>query len=126
MVPWKHIPLLSDIAGYGVYSDCGIFISAPVPTAELTAAIESLQVAGATQVAICTDSSYIRLGATGAPRCWKVRGWIGSIGAQVSNVALWEELLVGFEKPGRAIEWAKHHHILELRATHKQTCSQMQ
>ena len=53
------------------------------------------------------DSSYVHLGATGAARRWDVRSWVGSAGTRVSNVTLWEELLVEPDKPGRPIVWVK-------------------
>ena len=61
---------VGDIAEYGVCSDCGVGISALVPIdqrrtdhrAEPIAAIKSLQVAGGTQVATCTDSFYVHSG----------------------------------------------------------------
>ena len=88
------------VAGYGIYAHPDISISAYVPvhfrqtnnTAELLAVIRALQIFTFGKVAICTDSEYVFLGATGAARRWKLRGWTGSSGP-VSNVPLWELLL---------------------------------
>ena len=77
----KH-PTVGDIAVYGVYSECGITISAHVDqrqtnnTVELLSSIKALQATDATHVAICTDSSYVHLRARGVARRWKVRGWV--------------------------------------------------
>ena len=81
-------------------SESDISISAYVPvhlrqtnnTAELLAVIRALQIFTFGKVAICTDSEYVFLGATGAARRWKLRGRTGSNGP-VSNVPLWELLL---------------------------------
>ena len=88
------------VAGYGIYAHPDISISAYVPvhfrqtnnTAELLAVVRALQILSFGKVAICTDSEYVFLGATGAARRWKLRGWTGSSGP-VSNVPLWELLL---------------------------------
>ena len=64
-----------------------------VDTAERYGAIQALRSTSAAWVAICTDSSYVYLGATGAALRWKVRGWLNLAGMKVPNVALWEELL---------------------------------
>ena len=88
------------VVGYGIYAHPDISISAYVPvhfrqtnnTAELLAVIRALQIFSFGKVAICTDSEYVFLGATGAARRWKLRGWTGSSGP-VSNVPLWELLL---------------------------------
>ena len=116
-------PTAGDIAGCGAYSDCSIIISAPVAldqhqtnnTAVLVAAITSLQGSVSAYVAFCTDSSYVHLGATGAARRWKFRGWIGSTGTRVSNVALWQNLFLELDKPGRPVMWSNIHHMLESR-----------
>ena len=88
------------VAGYGIYAQRDISISAYVPvhlrqtnnTAELLAVIRALQIFTFGKIAVCTDSEYVFLGATGAARRWKLRGWTGSSGP-VSNVPLWELLL---------------------------------
>jgi ribonuclease HI len=90
---------VGPVAGYGIYAHPDISISAYVPvhfrqtnnTAELMAVVRALQILSFGKVAICTDSEYIFLGATGAARRWKLRGWTGSSGP-VSNVPLWELL----------------------------------
>ena len=74
--------------------------------AELMAALRALQMFTTGTIAICTDSQYVILGATGAARRWKLRGWKGSSGP-VSNVALWEALLLELDRPGRTIHWVK-------------------
>ena len=111
----KH-PTVGDIAGYGVYSECGIRVSAYVPidqrqtnrTAELLSSIKALQATDDTDAAICIDSSYFHLGATGAARRWKVRGSVGSAGTRVCNVTLWEEFFVELDKPGRPFVFPSH------------------
>ena len=88
------------VPGYGIYAHPDISISAYVPvhlrqtnnTAGLLAVIRALQIFTFGEIAICTDSEYVFLGATGAARRWKLRGWTGSSGP-VSNVPLWELLL---------------------------------
>ena len=107
--------LVGGIAGYGVYSEGGISISAPLPadfrqtinTAELYGAIQALRSTSAGRVVICTDSSYVYLGATGATFGWKARGWLNSAELNVPNVAVWEELLQESEKQGRTIRLVK-------------------
>ena len=91
---------LGRVAGYGIYVHPHISISAYVPvhlrqtnnTAELPAVIRALQIFTFRKFAICTDSEYVFLGAIGAARRWKLRGWTGSSGP-VSDVPLWELLL---------------------------------
>ena len=73
----------------------------------LLSSIKGSQPTDATHGAICTDSSYVHPGATGAARGWKVRGWVGSAGTRVSNVTLWEELVVELDKLGRTIVWVE-------------------
>ena len=95
----KH-PIVGDMAGYGVYSECGMTISAHVPidqrqtndTVELLSSIKALQATDATLLAICTGSSYVHLGATGVVRRRRVGGWVESAGMRVSNTTSWEEL----------------------------------
>ena len=106
---------VGGIAGFGVYSECGISISATLPAdfrqtihiAELYGAIQALRSTSAARVAVCTDSSYVSPSATGAAFRWKARGWLNSAGTNVPNVALWEELLQELEKQGRTIQWVK-------------------
>ena len=88
------------VARYGLYAHPDISISTYVPihlrqtnnTAEFLAVIRALQIFTSGKIAICTDSEYVFLGATGAARWWKLRGWTGSSGP-VSNVPLRELLL---------------------------------
>ena len=75
-------------------------------TAELTAVIKALQLLPRGKIAICTESDYVYLGATGAARRWKARGWVGS-SVPVSNEQLWGCLLVELDNPDRVIEWVK-------------------
>ena len=53
------------------------------------AALRVLQLFTSGDIAICTDSEYVILGAVGAARRWRLRGWKGSSGP-VSNVSLWD------------------------------------
>ena len=76
-----------------------------INTAELYGAIQALRSTSAARVAVCTDSTCVYLGATGAAFRWKARGWLNSAGSKVPDVALWEELLQ--EKQGRTIQWVK-------------------
>ena len=100
------------LAGYGIFSEHQIAIAAYVPdhlrqtnnTAELFAALRALQIFISGEIAICTDSQHVMLGADGAARRWKLRGWVGSSGL-VPNVPLWEQLLT--ELPGRTLHWVK-------------------
>jgi len=103
------LPRIGGIAGYGVYSECGLFISAFLPTnqcqivntAELFAAIQTLGFTDSAKIAICTDASYEELRSA---RRWKVRGWKNTKGAVVPNTALWEALIDELDRQGRLVE----------------------
>ena len=75
-------------------------------SAELLAVIRALRIFSTGVIAICTDSQYLVLGATGAARRWRVRGWIGSSGP-VSNVPVWEQLLAALDGNPRTVHWVK-------------------
>ena len=108
-------PGVGGIAGYGVYSECGLSISGFLPTdqlqtdnvAELFATIKALGSATSTNIAICTDSSYVYGGAAGSARRWKVCGWKNAKGAAVSNSALWDLLITKLDRPLREVQWVK-------------------
>ena len=109
------LPGIGGIAGYGVYSECGLSISAFLPTdqrqtvnaAELFATIQALGATDSARVAICTDSSYVYGGATGSARRWKIRGLKNAKGVAVSNPALWDLLINELDRPGRIVQWVK-------------------
>ena len=96
------LPGIGGVAGYGVYSEGGLSISAFLPTdqrqtvntAELFATIQALRSTGSSNSAICTDSSYVYGGASGSARRWKVRGWKNTKGVIALNVGLWDSLLL--------------------------------
>jgi ribonuclease HI len=60
---------------------------------ELTAVIEALATLKVpSQVAIYTDSEYVRNGITSWLRNWKARGWLTADRKPVKNVELWQRL----------------------------------
>ncbi|MEY2641101.1 MAG: hypothetical protein RL150_494 [Candidatus Parcubacteria bacterium] len=63
---------------------------------ELTAVLEALCALPdiATNVVVCTDSSYVIQGATGWIHGWQKNGWITKTGSPVLNKELWEPLAV--------------------------------
>ena len=77
------------------------------------AALRALELFTTRDIAICTESQYVILGATGAARRWKLRGCKGFRGP-VPNVSLWEQLLLELDTPGRTVLWVKvpsHVHV---------------
>ena len=102
------------LAGYGIFCDHHTSIPAYVPdeyrqtnnSAELLAVIRALKIFHTGDVALCTDSQYVILGASGAARRWRLRGWVGSSGP-VSNVPLWEQLLMELDNKSRIVHWIK-------------------
>ena len=73
--------------GFGIYSNFGFDASQPKPlnhyqtnnTAELLSFIKSLRVEPVLKIAIGNAVPCMIVGAAGAARYWKVRGWIGGI-----------------------------------------------
>ena len=53
------------------------------------------------KVAICSDSEYVLLGVRGA-----AKAWVGSCGP-VSNVPIWEEVLLELDRNERELVWIK-------------------
>ena len=108
------VPGIGRVAGYGIFSSDLLSISAYVPvhlrqtnnTAELFAVLRAIQLLPPGRHAFCSDSSYVILGASGAARRWKLRGWTGSSGP-VSNVEIWEQLLSELSQPDKTIKWVK-------------------
>ena len=49
-------------------------------------------------IALCTDSQYVYLGAAGAARLWKARGWKENKGP-IPTVLIWERLLDELDRP---------------------------
>ena len=102
------------LARYGIFCEKQTSIAAFVPdeyrqtnnSAELLAVIRALRIFSTGDIAICTDSQYVVLGATGAAHRWRLRGWIGSCGP-VSNVPLWEQLLAALDENPRTVHWVK-------------------
>ena len=112
---------IGRLADYGIYLAGEVAISAHMPTtlrqtnnhAELMAALRMLEIFTTGNIAIGTDSQYVILGATGAARLWKLRGWKRSCDP-VSNLSLWEQPLLELDRPGRTVHWIKvpsHVHI---------------
>ena len=106
---------IGRVAGYGILSSDCLSISVYVlvhlrqtnSTAELFATVCALHLLPPGRYAFCSDSSYVILGASGAAKRWKIRGWKGSCGP-VANVAIWEELLHELlDQPGKTIRWVK-------------------
>ena len=110
----EKIEGISKLGGYGVYSENCISLSEPMPlnmkqtnnAAELMAALRTLQLHPFGKLAICSDSEYVLLGAKGAAKRWKIKGWVGSCGL-VSNIPIWELFLAELEREGRKILWIK-------------------
>ena len=71
-----------------------------------SAVIRALKIFHTGDIALCTDSQYVILGASGAARRWRLRGWVGSSGP-VSNVPLWEQLLMELDNNSRTVHWIK-------------------
>ena len=102
------------LAGYGIFCEHHTNIAAYVPddyrqtnnSAQLLAVIRALKIFHTGDIALCTDSQYVILGASGAARRWRLRGWVGSSGP-VSNVPLWEQLLMELDNNSRTVHWIK-------------------
>ena len=86
---------------------------------ELTAAIEALRaLVRRCDIAIYTDSRYVRQGITRWVSGWQARGWKKANGQPVENQDLWQELLRQTRRHGTAWHWVKGHsgHPLNERA----------
>ena len=110
----KEVAGIGRVAGYGIFSSDLLLISAYVPvhlrqtnnTAELFATVRALQLLPPGRYAFCSNSSYVILGAAGAKKRWKLRGWKGSCGL-VANVSIWDQLLHELDQPGKTIQWVR-------------------
>jgi ribonuclease HI len=77
---------------------------------ELTAVIEALSTLKApSQVAIYTDSEYVRNGITSWIRNWKTRGWLTADRKPVKNVELWQRLDALAARHRVSWHWVKGH-----------------
>lgn len=77
---------------------------------ELTAAIEGLRaLKRPCQVALTTDSQYVRKGITEWLPGWMARGWKTASKAPVKNVDLWQALYTEAQKHTVAWHWVKGH-----------------
>ena len=82
---------------------------------ELMAAIRALEaLEPGHQVALYTDSSYLRLGITQWLRRWKAEGWRVRGGAPVKNDDLWRELEAAAARHRIRWHWVKGHSGEEL------------
>ena len=88
------------IGGYGVHVPNTLDLGAPMPAhlpqtnnaTEVYAVTQGLKIFPQANLALMTDCALVYLGATGAARIWKIRGWHGSHGP-ILHPELWEELL---------------------------------
>ena len=102
------------LAGYGIFCEKQVNIAAFVlddyrqtnNSAQLLAVIRALHIFSTGDIAICTASQYVVLGATVAASRWRLRGWVGSFGF-VSNVHLWEQLFAALDENPRTVHWVK-------------------
>ncbi|WP_025733037.1 ribonuclease HI [Carnimonas nigrificans] len=77
---------------------------------ELTAAIMGLRaLTRRCDVALYTDSEYVRNGITKWIHNWRRRGWKTASKAPVKNAELWQELLAETERHQVAWHWVKGH-----------------
>ena len=77
---------------------------------ELTAVIEALSsLKRSCQVAIYTDSEYVRNGITTWIHGWKKRGWRTADNKPVKNVELWQALEAQVARHQVAWHWVKGH-----------------
>ncbi|MGJ8513295.1 Ribonuclease HI [Carnimonas sp. R-84981] len=77
---------------------------------ELTAAIMGLRaLTRRCDVALYTDSEYVRNGITKWIHNWRRRGWKTASKAPVKNAELWQQLLVETERHQVAWHWVKGH-----------------
>jgi ribonuclease HI len=77
---------------------------------ELQAAIEGLRALGEPcQVALTTDSQYVRKGITEWITSWKQRGWRTAAKKPVKNVDLWRELDEQSNRHQVEWHWVKGH-----------------
>jgi ribonuclease HI len=77
---------------------------------ELQAAIEGLRALGEPcQVALTTDSQYVRKGITEWISSWKQRGWRTAAKKPVKNVDLWRELDEQSNRHQVEWHWVKGH-----------------
>lgn len=77
---------------------------------ELTAAIEGLRILKEQcEVAITTDSEYVKNGITQWIHGWKKRGWVKADKSPVVNRDLWEELDAQVARHQTTWHWTKGH-----------------
>ena len=57
------------------------------------------------KLAILSDLNYLISGAQGQAHSWREMSWIGTGGGVISNIPIWEELLLEMERPGRMLKW---------------------
>ncbi len=77
---------------------------------ELMAAIEALRaLKGACEVALYTDSNYVRSGITSWIHDWKKRGWKTADKKPVKNVDLWQALEEEAKRHTIVWHWVKGH-----------------
>lgn len=77
---------------------------------ELQAAIEALRaLKRPSQVALTTDSQYVRQGITEWVHNWQKRGWKTAANKPVKNADLWQQLIVEADKHDIEWLWVKGH-----------------
>jgi ribonuclease HI len=77
---------------------------------ELTAVIEALSSIDArSQVALYTDSEYVKNGITTWIHNWKLRGWRTADKKPVKNVELWQRLEAAAERHDVRWHWVRGH-----------------
>jgi ribonuclease HI len=77
---------------------------------ELMAAIKALEaLKGSCEVALYTDSNYVRNGISQWIHDWKKRGWKTADKKPVKNVDLWQQLDEATQRHSIAWHWVKGH-----------------
>lgn len=77
---------------------------------ELMAAIQGLRaLTRACEVAVYTDSEYVKNGITTWIHNWRRKGWKGSNGKPVKNQDLWQKLAMEVERHQVEWHWVKGH-----------------
>ena len=102
------------IGGYGVHVPNTLDLGAPMPAhlpqtnnaTEVYAVTQGLKIFPQANLALMTDSALVYLGATGAARIWKIRGWHGLHGP-ILQPELWEELLQLIADHQGILSWYK-------------------
>lgn len=92
----------------------GAFVDTTNNRMELQAAIEGLKaLKRSSDVALYTDSHYVKNGITNWINSWKAKNWKSASGKPVKNLDLWKELDSLVDKHNIEWHWVKGHSGVE-------------